>query len=141
MGAAAGHLVANEAGFRIATVAVLEAWVLATTYGFTSGDDARRLVATLDRCMAASAKGHLIVDSREHGVTCRAANEAMWNWVEESSHLESMSIINKSQNIALAIRMKNLSSKARKVRPFSSLSGAETWVRKAQRSPPSRTGR
>jgi chaperone required for assembly of F1-ATPase len=111
-----------------AEVTLGQRWLEATTYRFDSVRDARNYCSALERQMRLSGLRDVLVDARKHERQTREASEAIWHWVDTCSLLERMAIINESENLALAIRMRNLASPKRKVRPFHSKLEAEKWL-------------
>lgn len=103
-------------------------WVEALTYRFDCLKDAQNYCSALERQLRLLGLRDVLVDGRSHERQAREATEAIWKWVDSCSLLERMALINESENLALAIRMRNLASPKRKVRPFHSRMEAEKWL-------------
>lgn len=103
-------------------------WLEATTYRFDCVRDAQNYCSALERQLRFSGLSDVLVDARKHERQTREASESIWHWVDTCTLLERMAIINESENLALAIRMRNLASPKKKVRPFHSKLDAEKWL-------------
>lgn len=103
-------------------------WVEAVTYRFDCLKDAQNYCSALERQLRLLGLRDVLVDGRMHERQVREATEAIWCWVDNCSFLERMALINESENLALAIRMRSLASPKKKVRPFHSKMEAERWL-------------
>lgn len=122
-------IVRSSEGTLIAEIWVTPAWVYSSTRVFDSSLDAEKFIRSLERHMIAQGLYDVIVDAREQTRAARDASETMWRWVAESNQLRRMALVNNSEHLALAVRMKNLASPVKKVAPFKSLVEAENWLR------------
>jgi hypothetical protein len=109
-------------------IEVRERWLVVTTFRFDSALDARNYCDALEKQLHHSGHRDVLVDARRHKSGTREASDIIWDWVDSCAQLERMALINESENIATAIRMRNLTSPKKKVRPFRTVIEAQRWL-------------
>ncbi len=118
-----------DAGSGLAVELEVQArWIKAVTHRFDSIKDADNYCRGLEHLLKVAKIGDVLVDGRRHQSGTREANERIWKWVDECGLLKRMALLNESPNLAAAIRMRNLASPVRKVKPFQSQLAAERWL-------------
>lgn len=105
-----------------------ERWLVVTTLRFDSAADAQRYCDALERQLHLTGHRDVLVDARRHKSGTREASDIIWSWVDSCELLERMALVNESENIATAIRMRSLTSPKKKVRPFRTIIQAQRWL-------------
>jgi hypothetical protein len=118
----------NGRGAVAAEVTPKDKWVEVATLQIESVEDTKALQIVIERELAASTSGRVLLDARKAALSTPEMNDSMWQWVRSSRHLERLAIINQSSALSVAVRMRAKAMGTKKVAVFEKFQAAARWL-------------
>jgi hypothetical protein len=111
-----------------AEVTEQQKWVQAVSLNLASVTDAQKFQQLIDAELRASGKRRVLVDARQAKISSHDINDSMWSWVQTSQHFDFLAIVNQSDVLTVAAKMKARAIGTKKVKVFESFLEAVMWL-------------